>query len=375
MANLLGKITSLDFFKKSGSVLGVDIGTSAIKIVQVKKQGGGAVLENYGALALGPYANLEVGQSTSLSSRRIIEALRDLIREIETNVKDAAIAIPLKDTMISSIEMPNVGKKQLESMVPIEARKHIPVPMSEVALNFWVMPQEESKSIPAQASTDKKNKNDNSDKDSVEVLIAAIHNDSINKYQEIEKGAGVKAKLFEIEIFSTIRSLIGNDTGPIMIIDIGAGITKIATVEYGILRGSHIINRGSQDITRALSMAFGLSIEKAEELKRDPSLLDEETKKRFVDIVSLPFGHIFSEANSVLLDYQKKHNKVINKVIFSGGGVLIPGFSDIAKNVFKTEVIVGDPFARLEAPVFLRETLKSAGPEFSVAVGLALEAI
>lgn len=371
MANLLGKIINLGFLKKSGSVLGVDIGTSAIKIVQIKKQGGGIVLENYGALALGPYANLEVGQSTSLSSKKIIEALDDLIRESGITVKDAAIAIPLKDTMISPIEMPNVGKKQLEAMVPIEARKHIPVPMSEVALNFWVTPREEPKSIPATAN----DKNDKEDKGSVEVLIAAIRNDSINKYQEIKNGAGLEAKLFEIEIFSTIRSLIGNDTSPVIVIDIGAGITKVAMVEYGMLRESHIINRGSQDITRALSMSFGVNIGRAEEIKRDPSVLDEETHKRFVEIVVLPIGHIFSEANSVLLEYQKKHNKIVSKVIFSGGGVLLPGFSELAKKTFRTEVVVGNPFTRLDTPVFLRETLKSVGPEFSVAIGLALEAI
>ncbi len=370
MVNLLGKISGFSFFKKSGSVLGVDIGTSAIKIVEVKKQGEKVVLKNYGALALGPYSNLEVGQSTNLSSKKIVEALTDLIRETEITIKDTAIAIPLKDTMISPIEMPNVGKRQLESMVPIEARKHIPVPMSEVALNFWVIPKKEDENPTGDTSSGKKKK-----EEGIEVLIAAIHNDSVRKYQEIEKGAGLNARLFEIEIFSTIRSLIGNDTSPVMVIDIGAGITKVAMVEYGVLRGSHIINRGSQDITRALSMSFGISIGKAEEIKRDPTVLDKETYGRFIEVVNLPFGHIFSEANSVLLDYQKKNNKSVSKIFFSGGGILLPGFSNLAKNVFKTDIIIGDPFARLDAPAFVRETLKSAGPEFSVAIGLALEAV
>ena len=372
MANLLTKITNLDFLKikKGKSVLGVDIGTSAIKIVQIKKQGGVVVLENYGALALGPYAGMEVGQSTNLSTKKIIEAITDLIRESGMSTKDAAIAIPLKDTMISSMEMPDVGKKQLETMVPIEARKHVPVPMSEVALNFWVIPKEEPRTI---SSSEKISKNINKNK--IEVLIAAIHNDSINKYQEIQKGAGLEARLFEIEIFSTIRSLIGSNTDPIMVIDIGAGVTKLATVEYGVLRGSHIINKGSQDISRALSSSLGVDIVKAEEIKRKPSILDEDTRKRFSEVVGLPLGHIFSEANSVLLDYQKKYNKSVSKIIFSGGGVLIPGLLELAKETFKIEVIMGDPFSRLDSPVFLDETLKSIGPEFSVAIGLALEAI
>ena len=372
MVSLLGKITNLGFLKKDGSILGIDIGTSAVKIVQIKKKKGVVTLESYGALALGPYAGLGVGQSTNLPSGKIIEAIRDLMRESDISTNIAAIAIPLKDTMISSMSMPDVSEKQLETMVPIEARKHIPVPMSEVALNFWVIPKEETKTIPGVKTA---SKDDGEVKKVIEVLIAAIHNDSISKYQEIEKSAGLEARLFEIEIFSTMRSLIGNDTDPVMVIDIGAGVTKLAMVEYGVLRGSHIINKGSQDVSRTIAATFGIDINKAEEAKRDPSVLGEESRKRFAEVVGLPIGHIFSEANSVLLDYQKKNNKVVSKIFFSGGGVLLPGLFDFAKDVFKVDVVMGDPFARLESPVFLDETLKSIGPEFSVAIGLALEAI
>ncbi len=376
MANLLDKITNLSFFKKGGSVLGVDIGTSAIKIVQIKNQGGKVVLENYGSLALGPYANLEPGQAAGLSKEKIIEAIHDLIREASITAKNSGISIPLKDTMISLIEMPDVGEKQLKTMIPIEARKHIPVPMSEVALNFWVMPHEDSLKVPA-PTKEKQPKEPKSYEtvNNVEVLIAAIHNNSINKYQKIKEGAGFEARLFEIEIFSTIRSLVGSDMSTVMVIDIGAAATKTAMVENGVLRGSHIINRGSQDITIALSKSFGISIGEAEKIKREPTVLDEDSRKRFADIVSLPLSHIFLEANSVLLDYQKKHNKAVSKVILSGGGVLLHGLSELAKENFKVEVITGDPFMRLETPVFLRETLKKTGPEFAVAIGLALEAL
>jgi len=366
MANLLDKITGLGFLKKGESVLGVDIGTSAIKIVQIKNKGGKVVLENYGALALGPYANLEPGQAAGLSKEKIVEALQDLIRESGITSKKAAIAIPLKDTMISLIDMPDVGEKQLKTMIPIEARKHIPVPMSEVTLNFWVMSRPDSLKT---KSSDKKSNG------GVEVLIAAIHNNSINKYQEIKQEAGIEAQLFEIEIFSTIRSLVGSDISTVMVVDIGAGATKTAMIERGVLRGSHTINRGSQDVTVSLSKSFGISMGKAEEIKRDPSVLDEESRSRFAEVVGLPLSHIFFEANSVLLDYQKKHGKAVSKVILSGGGVLMEGLLGFAKENFKVDVVVGDPFARMEAPVFLRDTLKKAGPEFAVAVGLALEAL
>jgi len=378
MTKLLDKIAHINIFKgiskKYDSVLGIDIGSSAIKIVEIKKQGGMAVLENYGAIALGPYANLEVGRAVTLSKEKIVEALMDLFHETNIIAKNAAVAIPMKDAMISLIKVPALSDKELKSMIPIEARKYIPVPMSEVTLDFQVIPQEDTKKIKSlkdEKSKQSKQKNFGT----VDVLIAAIHNNAIVKYQEIKDTAGINVNLFEIEIFSTIRSVAGHDMSTVMVIDIGAGTTKLAIVEHGVIRGSHIIRRGSQDITIALSKSLGIDISRAEEVKRNPALLDGVARKNFADVVSLSIGHIFSQANSVLLDYQKKHNKTVGKIILSGGGALIEGLLGLAKENFKTDVFMVDSFARLETPSFMENIFKKAGPEFAVAIGLALEAL
>lgn len=372
MASILDKISNLGFLKVDDGVIGVDIGSSAIKIVQVQKQGGRAVLKNYGSLALGPYSNLSIGQATNISKDKIVEALADLIRETGVTTKRAAMAIPLKDTMISFMKMPNLGKKQLDHMVPIEARRYIPVPISEVTLDFWVIPKKENIN-PATPSPGKVEHDEADNK--IDVLVAAIHNSSINKHQDIKNLSGLDVKLFEIEVFSTIRSTVGHEMKPVMIIDIGAAATKLAMVEYGILQSSHLINKGSQDVTIALSKSLGVDMERAEEVKRNPdSLGDDMTKERFREISTLPFSHIFSEASSVLTDYQSKHGKVVSKVIFSGGGSLSDGLLEFAQKYFKTDVEMSNPFGRLDAPAFLEDTLKEIGPEFAVAIGLALEA-
>ncbi len=373
MASILNKITNLGFLKIEEGVLGIDIGSSAIKIVQIQKQGGRAVLKNYGSLALGPYSELSIGQAVNLSKNKIVEALTDLIRETGVTTKNAAMAIPLKDTMISFIKMPNLARKQLEHMVPIEARRYIPVPISEVTLDFQVIPQKEK--VKSAIPSPDKVKQDKVD-DKVDVLVAAIHNSSINKHQEIKNLSGLNINLFEIEVFSTIRSTVGHEISPVMIIDIGAAVTKLSMVEYGVLRSSHLINKGSQDVTIALSKSLGIGIEKAEEVKRNPSSLGSEiSSNHFSEVVSLPFSHIFSEAKNILLDYQNKNSNTVSKVILSGGGVLSDGLMELAKENFKIDVVMSDPFARLDTPVFLKSTLKEIGPEFAVAVGLALEAL
>jgi Tfp pilus assembly PilM family ATPase len=102
----------------------------------LRKKGGKAVLETYGELALGPYAKAEIGQATNLPTEKIIEALSDLMREKEVNIttNKCGIAIPFSSSLMSLIEMPMLPYKQLASMVPLEARKYIPVPISEVTL-------------------------------------------------------------------------------------------------------------------------------------------------------------------------------------------------------------------------------------------------
>jgi len=129
------------------SVLGVDIGSSAIKIVQIKKKHGQAVLETYGELALGPYGGHGIGQAVVLPTEKIAEAVSDLLKEKEVNIttRKCGLSIPFTSSLMSLVEMPKVSDKQLGVMIPIEARKYIPVPISEVMLDWSVIPKPETK--------------------------------------------------------------------------------------------------------------------------------------------------------------------------------------------------------------------------------------
>jgi type IV pilus assembly protein PilM len=223
---------------RSASVLGVDIGSSAIKVVQLRRDRGRAILETYGALALGPYANTEIGRATSLPAEAIVRALMDVLREANITAKDAALSIPYAASLVSVIKVPKVEERKLAQMIPIEARKYIPVPITEVMLDWYAIP--DSSKTPAderQAASQ------------TSVLLVAIHNDTIAKYQDIVKNSALSASFFEIEVFSTVRSSLDRGIAPVAILDMGASSTKLYITERGIVRESHIINRGGQDIT------------------------------------------------------------------------------------------------------------------------------
>jgi len=356
--------------------LGIDIGSSAIKIVQIKKKNGQAILETYGELALGPYAGLGVGQSVVLSPEKIALALVDLMKEKEVNIttKKSGISIPFSSSLMSVIEMPDVSSKQLAVMVPLEARKYIPVPVSEVMLDWSVIPKSEvrpedsSEYSTDTSSTDAPKTGTKMSK--VDVLVVAIHNETIARYKEIVVKAELEASFFEIEIFSTMRAVLDDAIRPVMIMDLGAATTKLYIVERGVIRSSHTINRGAQDITSTMSKSLGMTLEQAEVMKRQVGVSGQD--KNLNEVITLTLDYIFAEANSVLLAFEKKYNKTISKTILVGGGAVLKGLAELAKNNFKTEVILADPFSKVSAPAFLENILKETGPEFAVAIGLAL---
>lgn len=344
------------FAKKEKSILGIDVGSSSLKVVQLRKEGGKAVLETYGELALGPYGGGEVGQATNLSPEQIADTLKDLIREAKVTTGSCGVSIPFARSLLSLVELPyRKNQQEQKTIIELEARKYIPVPMSEVQLDWFVVPGKE----PSEKETENAN---------VEVLIVAVHNDELSLLQNVVTGAGLTASFYEIEIFSTIRAVVDEPVKPVMVLDIGAASTKIYVVEHGVPALSHSISVGSQDITRAISVSSGVSISRAEAVKKEEGMGQNATSGN-LDVV---FSRIFAEARRVLMQYETSHNKSIISIVLTGGGGVTKSLGAYAKNIFSIDVRIADPFAKTEAPAFMRPVLQEIGPEFAVAVGLAL---
>lgn len=360
--------TVFSFMRKDGSVLGVDIGSSSIKVVQLRKRRGVAVLETYGELSLGPYAGIEIGRATNLPAEKLTEALADVLKEANVTTKNTGVSIPFSSSLISLVKMPALPSAQLKKMIPIEARKYIPVPITEVALDWFILPEEGRKFFSSPEEVEMAD----GKLAKVDVLLVAIHNETLQKYNSIIKQIGLETSFFEIEIFSTIRSTITQNTTPVLVIDFGAATTKLYIVEYGIVRSSHIVNKGSQDITLALSRMLGISISKAEEIKRERGLMSAPGDATVADATLLTLEYIFAEIKRVMLQYQQRYNRNIPEVLLTGGGALLKGIFDRASKQLETNVSLGLPFAKTETPAFLEQVLRDAGPSFSVAVGIAL---
>lgn len=354
--------------KKGESVLGIDIGSSSIKAVQLRKEKEKAVLETYGELSLSRYANAPVGQATRLTDEKIIEAIRDLKKEAGIKAKKAVVSIPLRYSFLTKISLPLMSEAELEKALPFEVKRYIPVPLSEVVFDWQIV------------STPEKSLGLNSDKNSqgkqfTDVLIVAIYKDFIEKYTNIIKSAGFELSAFEIEVFSMVRSIIYREPKPILIIDLGASKTKMAIVENGVLKNAHDFDRGFQDLTLSLSRSLSIDFTRAEEMKRDIGLSNRPEHKEMRSLLEPILSYILSEAGRLMGEYRRKEGRSISRIYLVGGGSLLKGLTDFIINKLGMEAELGDPFLKVEYPSFLEEALKDIGPVFVNAVGLALREV
>lgn len=370
MDNPFAKILSNLRGGSETSAVGIDIGSSAVKVVEIKKKGGKVVLETYGSIALGPYDKLDVGRVTNLSVEKLADALKEVLKQSGVATSSAAFAIPVQSSLIFAVELPSTVKEnEMASIIPTEARRYIPVPITEVSLDYFVLPQKESsfeemnKQVENTGSTTSEKTN---------VLVVATQNDAISKYRSIVSEASISASFFEIEVFSSIRANFEHELYPVLLMDFGASRTKLSIVEFGMLKSYHTVDRGGDDITDSIYKSLSIPFSEAEKMKKEFGLFGNPAEKSLADIIKIHIDYIFSETNNVLLGYEKRYGRTISKVIFTGGGAMLKGLTEVAVNNFKAEIEMGHPFSKTNTPAFLEKVLEAMGPEFAVALGLAL---
>lgn len=350
-------------FADSGSVVGVDIGGSSIKVVQVRKEKERAILETYGEIALAPYANLNVGQAAKLSDDKVVTALKDVLREANIKARRASVAVPLKSSFLTVISIPEVDG-DLSEIIKMEARKYIPVPLGEVNLDWWVLPEKEQVTSAGVKKTRM-----------IHVLLAAIHKNTADSYKAIIQNSGLNAVSYEIESFSMVRSCIGKESAPVAVLDFGASFIKLAIIDYGIIKASNSIGRGAQELTLSLAHSLNVDFNKAEELKREIGLSDLPEHREMVAVMEPILEYVFSEVDTLIKDFQRKYQRAVGKVVLVGGGSLLKGLVDFAVKRLTIAAELGDPFNKVEYPAIFAGVLKETGANFSIALGAALRAL
>lgn len=357
-----------DFLRiKHKSFVGIDIGTSSVKVVQLGMEENRLKLEAYGLLET--YGKVELLQSTLQTSSvhllggQVVDLLKDLVEKSGVTSKDVILSVPVFSTFSAVMELPDMPYTEIEASIPYEARQYIPVPVSEVVLGWNIIGKKNKLAVEGEEPIKK-----------IEVLLVAIPKEVANKYAEIVQAANLNLKAIELESFALSRSLVGDDLTPTIIVDIGSKITNILVVDNGYVMLNKGLDTSGNEITKSIVHALNINFKRAEILKRERGMLIKDEIDNSISQVILPVvGLIANEISRVNSLYFYKSNKKIERIILCGGSARLPGLVEYLSGSLHLPVAVGDPWGRVYySPPSLEQFLKELAPSFSIAVGLAM---
>lgn len=360
-------------------VLGVDLGPSGVKIVELQPEKGRMRLSTYGYSEFAvqtaePFAFLE-------NPDKAVAAIKQIIKDSGMRATRAIAALPSGSVFqaIVTIPIPKDDKDDLKRLIETQAAKLLPLPLSEMILDSNVLDKEllpkkgasghpEVTKDPSEVdgATDEKQKH-------IRVLITGAPKVLVAQYVDLFKKAKIELVSLETEVFALVRSLVGKDKSRIMLVDMGLVQANIAVVDKAIPYLNRNMKGGGAAVTNALAASTGVSFTEAERMKRDLGLQGsvQEPPKAVKDALQ-NFVHELRYTLELYAQQTFHDNSTVEKIIVTGGSAHLPGLDQYLTTELKTNVYIGDPWARIAAPPALRPVLEEVGPRFAVAIGLAM---
>ena len=338
--------------------LGVDIGDSSLKMVELKKKGKRVYLSNYAFSE-----NVKKVNFTKLNDTGYLaKAINKLREESNIKAKKVTASLPTFAVFSSIINLSGVDQAGIKGAVEDEAKKLIPLPLEEMILDWKIIPKSEKEKEEKKTGT--------------KVFLTGSPKKLVKKYLEVFKKAKLELVGLETETFSLVRSLLGNDSANTLIVEIGANSTDLTVVKNSI----PVLNRSLEvcgtSVTKALSEKLEISFLEAEQFKMDLQVtLSDKNQEELPQLIIETMSPIIQEIEYMKDFFESKRNEKIEKIILSGSGSLLLNFDQYLSNRLDIQVVVGDPFSRLYYPKEIKELLKQVGPKLAVATGLAMRNI
>lgn len=339
------------------SFLGVDVGTSAIKIAELQSWGKRKNLKNYGELKSSalydkPFRTFEKN-TLLLSSKDIARAIRGILAEAGMQTRSVAFSIPDFSSFFTHFSLPQMTKEELPEAVRFEARKHIPLPLSEVTIDWQI----------AQGSFNGKTP--------FQVLLVAVPNEIINQYQEVASLCSLQLFALEAEVFGLIRSCLEPTRVPVALLDIGAQSTTVNVVVNNILKISHSLDIAGNHFTERIAQSLSVDKKSAEEQKLAKGMGSPDLGVILSPLVDI----IGAEVAKISQEFLQLEGKEVEKLVIAGGSALLGGLKEYFGTNLGKPVDIADPFSRIFYPPILEPTIKQIGVSYAVALGMALRGL
>lgn len=346
------------FKKKSPPIVGLDISSTAVKLLELSVTGTRYRVESYAVEPLAPNSVVEKNIS---DAEAVGDVIRRAVKRSGTRARHAAVAVAGSSSIIKMITLPkSLSSDEMESQIKVEADQHIPFPMEEVSIDFEVV-----------GPTANNN-------ETLDVMLAACRSENVDgRVAAVELG-GLTPRIMDIESFAMERSyaLISQqmpDAGAqktIAVIDIGATMTTL-----NVLHDQKIVYTreqlfGGKQLTEEIQRRYGLSYEEAGMAKRQGGLPDN-----YVSEVLEPFkdAMVNQVSRSLQFFYSSTQYNSVDHIVVAGGSASIAGIDELISQRMDIPASIANPFANMAiAPRIKAQALGNDAPSLMISCGLAL---
>lgn len=343
------------FFAKKKELIGMDIGSTSIKLVKLKGVKGNYEVE---AVGIAPLPSEAIVDNTLMDSSAVVDGLKALFEGVGIkNLKEAASSVSGNSVIIRKITLPAMSSEELEEEIQWEAEQYIPFDINDVNIDFQMLEPDEN------------------DPSRMFVLLVASKKDIVNDYQSVFAEAGLKLVLVDVDVFAVQNAFEMNydlDAEEVYaLVNVGASMMNLNVVKNGVSLFTRDVQMGGGLYTEEIQKKLGISSEDAEKLKVSATAASSaellESLARVNETLSLEIRRSLDFYNSNALEGR------ISKVFLSGGGCKTFDLVEAVAGRLNLPVEVINPFNRIKCDEkkFEKEFVDEIAPIMTVAVGLA----
>ncbi len=345
------------FNKKSSALLGVDISSTSVKLLELSRTGNQYRVESYAVEPLPPNAVVEKNIN---ELEAVGDCLRQLVTKARTSVKNTAVAVAGSSVITKVMEMDaSLSDDEMESQISVEADQYIPYPLDEVALDFEVIGLSETN--PERA----------------EVLVAASRKENVDNREAALNIAGLNAKVVDVEAYAMERAYeliepeleLGDDP-LVAVVDLGATLTTLSVLEKGKTVYTREQLFGGRQLTDEIQRRYGMSPEEAGLAKKTGELPDDYEPE-----VLEPFREaaVQQVSRSLQFFYSSSHFNDVDCIVLAGGTASTLGLAEMIANKIGTRCVLANPFAKMSVASRVNTSaLTNDAPAMMIACGLAM---
>jgi type IV pilus assembly protein PilM len=343
-------VIDLPFFRRTPETFGLDIGSSAVKVVQLRPGDGHALA----ALAIVSLPVDVIADGVIKDPPTVAEAIKEAVGKAGVRSREAAIGVSGRELIIKKVQIPEVPAKEIRDAVQLEAEHHIPFAIDEVFLDYHLVARHDTQ---------------------MDLILVAVKKSKVNEYVAVVEEAGLEPVVVDVDGFALGNqhevSHAADSADAVALIDIGASVMKTNVVRNGTSIFARDIPFGGNNYSHAIAQHLKIPFEQAEAAKlgHDVGVSWEslvpalETVSRELSMeVQRTFDYFASTADS----------ERIGKIVLAGGCAQLPGLTDYLSSTWAIPVELARPFDHIEVGPAHAEEVAAAGPALAVAVGLAL---